>query len=550
VAHIKINKKEFEELIGQEITEKQLKEEASYFGVHWNHLEGQKWEVETYPNRPDLLSVEGLARAYKGFFDIQIGLEEYKTKQGNTKINVEDSVKDVRPYIGAAVVKDVKLTQRAINGLIQLQEKLHQTTGRERDKIAIGLHDMAEVEPPFTYKAVEPEQVSFKPLEYDKELYLDSILEEHEKGQEYAWILEDEEKFPIISDKNGKILSFPPIINNQLTEVTTDTTDIFIDVTGKDKDTVLKILNILSTAFSERGGVIETVKTNGERMPILKPEKMDVELDYVREVSGLELTASQVENRLEKMKLGVEKIKKDTITVQIPSYRTDIMHQYDLIEEIVIAHRYSNIEPELPNLDTIGSEKRIEKYTDNVREILQGTSALETHTYVLSSNKNLFDKMNIDKEESDAAEMSNAVSQELNMVRNWITPSLLETLQNNKHRSYPQKFFEAADVVKTESENSQKTVRKLSYVISGEETNYTSIKEVLQVLERDLGTSVSVEESKQPFLKNNRSARILKNDVEIGFIGELNGKVIDNWELTKNTAIFELNLTQLMKLHK
>jgi len=550
VAHIKVNKREFEELIGQEITEKQLKEEASYFGVHWNHLEGQKWEVETYPNRPDLLSVEGLARAYKGFFDIQIGLEEYKTRQGSVEINVDDSVKDVRPYIGAAIVKDVKLTQRAINGLIQLQEKLHQTTGRERDKIAIGLHDMAEVEQPFTYKAVEPEQVSFKPLEYDEELYLDSILEEHEKGQEYAWILEDEDKFPIISDKNGKILSFPPIINNQLTEVTTDTTDIFIDVTGKDKETVLKILNILSTAFSERGGVIETVKTNGERMPILKPETMDVELDYIREVSGLELTASQVENRLEKMKLGVEKIKKGTITVQIPSYRTDIMHQYDLIEEIVIAHRYSNIEPELPNLDTIGSEKRIEKYTDNVREILQGTGALETHTYILSSNKNLFDKMNLEKKDSDAAEMSNAVSQELNMVRNWITPSLLETLQNNKHRSYPQKFFEAADVVKTEGENSQKTVRKLSYVISGEETNYTSIKEVLQVLERDLGTSVSVEEAKQPFLKDNRSARILKNDVEIGFIGELNGKVMDNWELTKNTSVLELNLTQLMKLHK
>ncbi|PSH00945.1 MAG: hypothetical protein BRC30_00865 [Nanohaloarchaea archaeon SW_7_46_7] len=139
---LKINKEEFEELLGQEISEEHLYEEASYLGAHWNHEQGEKWEVETYPNRPDLLSVEGLARAYRGFFDIETGVRNYKTSKGDIKLDVDKSVEKVRPYIGGAVVRDVELTPRIINGLIQLQEKLHHTLGRRRDKIAIGLHDL------------------------------------------------------------------------------------------------------------------------------------------------------------------------------------------------------------------------------------------------------------------------------------------------------------------------------------------------------------------------------------------------------------------------
>ncbi len=547
MAHIQINKKEFERLLGQEIPEKKLKEKASYLGVHWNPVEGKKWDVETYPNRPDLLSVEGLARAYRGFFNIKTGLEEYKTQKGEQKIHVDESVEEVRPYIGGAIVKDVELDQRAINGLIQLQEKLHETTGRRRDKIAIGLHDMEQIEPPFTYKAVEPEQVSFKPLEYDKELHLENILDKHQKGEKYAWILDDEDKYPVITDKKGKVLSFPPIINNQLTEVTAQTTDIFVDVTGKDKQTVLKVLNILSTAFSERGGVIETLKIEGQRMPVLKPDKMELDADYVRRVSGLEIDNKEIRHRLEKMKYGVQKIKNNQIIVRIPSYRTDIMHQYDLIEDIVIAHNYENISPKLPNLDTTGKEKRIEKYTDNIREIMQGTGALETHTYILSSNNDLFAKMNTEKK--NVAKMSNAISEEIETVRNWLTPSLLKTLENNKHRAYPQSFFEAADVVEIK-DNKQKTVRKLSYIKSGQRTNYTDIKQILQVLERDLGTNIEVKECEKPFLKPDRSAKLLKNDIEIGFIGEINEEVLENWDLKRNTAILELDVEKLMKLHK
>jgi phenylalanyl-tRNA synthetase beta chain len=196
--------------------------------------------------------------------------------------------------------------------------------GRKRDKIAIGLHDMDELSPGFTYKAVEPEQVSFKPLEYDKEIHLEDILEKHEKGQEYAWILEDEEKYPVITDEDGKVLSFPPIINNQLTEVDTQTTDIFIDVTGKDEKIVKKVLNILATALAERGGKLHSINIHGEKTPYIKPEKKDLDPDYLREVSGLDLDNKEIIDRLKMMRLGAKQKKnknKAVWTVCIIRYR-------------------------------------------------------------------------------------------------------------------------------------------------------------------------------------------------------------------------------------
>ncbi len=550
MATIKINRKEFEELLGEEVSDQQLKEDASYLGAHWNPIEGKKWEVETYPNRPDLLSVEGLSRAYKGFFGIEKGLVDYKTTTGNTKLRVDQSVEEIRPYIGAAVIRDVELTPRIINGFIQLQEKLHQTVGRRRDKIAIGLHDMEEIEPPFTYKAVEPEQVSFKPLEYDKELHLDDILDEHEKGRKYAWILEDEEKYPIITDNNDKILSFPPIINNQLTEVTSKTTDIFIDVTGKDRETVLKIVNILSTAFAERGGKIETVQIEDQRMPILEPKKKELDINYFRKISGLELDQQEIITRLKKMRYGVKAKNDKILEVNIPSYRTDIMHQYDLIEDIVIAHRYSNIEPKIPELDQMGQQRDIEEFTELLSEILQGTGALETHTFVLSSKDKLFDKMNLETQK--IVEMENPLTKDYSVVRHRLLPSMMEVLNENRHRSYPQKFYEIDDVaVLTEDTHTgAKNKRMLNYIVSGPQIDYTNAKEVLQVLERDLGIKMDLEKTDENYCKPERAAKIKTGQEKIGIIGEIDQEVIENWGLENNTATIEIDVEKLHDLVK
>lgn len=543
--NVKINKKEFEDLLGETVDEETLENRASYLGVHWSHVEGEKWNVEVYPDRPDMLSVEGLARAYRGFFGIETGLADYDVSEGNIQLSKDDSVERVRPYIGCAVVKDLELSERMINGLIQLQEKMHESMGRRRDKLAIGLHDLSAVEPPFEYKAVEPEQVSFKPLEYDSELNLGEILDEHEKGQEYAWILEDEDRYPIIVDAKDRVLSFPPIINNQLTEVHTGTTDIFVDVTGKDRQTVMKALNILTTALAERGGDIESVEVDGEEMPDLEPGEERLDPDYFRSISGLELENEEIVEKMEQMRFGA-KTKRGELRVEVPAYRTDIMHDYDLIEEGVIAHGYDEVKADMPEIDQVAEEKDIEDFTNILRDILQGAGALEAHTTVLSSEEKLFEKMDLEKEE--IAEMSNALTEDYSVARNWILPSMVEVLNLNRQHRYPQSFFEVEDtVVIDDSHVGASNRRKLGYVVSGPEKDYTDARGILQVLERDLGIELEVEEDEKACFRPQRAGKIVVDGEEIGIIGELSSSVRENWDLPHAAAGFEIDVEKLEK---
>ena len=545
MATIEIDKREFTDLVGKEFGDEKLIEEASFLGVHWHQIDGNVCEVENYPNRPDCLSVEGIARAYRGFFDIETGRTEYKVEKGDIEVKIDDSVEEVRPHIGGAVVRDLELSRKVINGLIQLQEKMHETMGRRRDKLAIGLHDLSTVEAPFTYKAVEPEKVSFTPLEYDKNMQLGEILEEHEKGQEYAWILEDEEIYPVIEDADGKILSFPPIINNQLTEVETGTEDIFIDVTGKHKATVLKALNILTTALAERGGEIETVKVDGEEMPDLEPEKMELDPEYFREVSGLDLEKSEIVERLEMMKYGAKK-KKGEIKVEVPCYRNDVMHQYDLIEDVIIAHRYRNIDPELPEVDQIGQQRDIEDTAQVVRDILSEAGAMEAMTYVHAKREDLTEKIEVGQE--DFVKIDNPLSDEYGALRNLMTPSLLQVLKQNKHHSYPQKFFETGNVaVLDESGTGSSNRKKVAFIQTGDETDFTDARKILQVLERDLGIDLDVEESVEPFFQDTRSGKVIVDGEEVGFIGQFSEQVLENWELEKPAAGFELDLERVQR---
>jgi len=542
MANLEIDKREFTNLVGEEFEDEKLIEEASFLGAHWHNIDGNVCQVETYPNRPDLLSVEGLSRAYRGFFDIEKGRTKYDVEKGDIKVEIDESVEEVRPHIGGAVVRNLDLSKKVIEGLIQLQEKMHETMGRRRDKLAIGLHDLSTVEAPFTYKAVQPEKVEFTPLEYDKNMQLGEILDEHNKGQKYAWILEDEDKYPIIEDAEGRVLSFPPIINNQLTEVYSGTEDIFIDVTGKDEATVKKALNILTTALAERGGSIESVTIDGEKMPDLSPETMELEPEYFRDVSGLELEESEIIERLKMMKYGAKGGK--AIKVEVPCYRNDVMHQYDLIEDVIIAHRYTNIEPELPEVDQIGQQQDIQDTTQVVRDIMTEAGAMEAMTYVHDNREDLTEKINVEKE--NFVKVDNPLSEEYSALRNLMMPSLLKVLQKNKHRGYPQIFFEAGNVAELDdSPVGASNKKKMAFIQTGEETDFTDARRILQVLERDLGIELEIREGNQPFFQPARSGKILIEGERAGFIGQFSEEVLGNWELDKPTAGFEIDLEKL-----
>jgi len=97
-----------------------------------------------------------------------------------------------------------------------LQEDLHWGLGRNRRKVAIGVHDISQVTPPFRYLGADPAR-RFVPLDFSVEMSMREMLQRHPKGRDYGHILKGCERYPLIVDDQDRVLSFPPIINGELT---------------------------------------------------------------------------------------------------------------------------------------------------------------------------------------------------------------------------------------------------------------------------------------------------------------------------------------------
>ena len=138
---------------------------------------------------------------------------------------------------------------------MHLQDKLDQTNGRNRQKTSIGIYNFDLIKPPIEYTAVKPAEVSFVPLGFSEKMGLDEILERHPKGIEYGHIVKKNPLYPMLFDSEGKVLSFPPIINsNDLGKITEESRNLLVEVTGTLHKTVLNTLNLVTLALIDRGG--------------------------------------------------------------------------------------------------------------------------------------------------------------------------------------------------------------------------------------------------------------------------------------------------------
>ncbi len=270
-------------------------------------FDDEEIKVEFFPNRPDNLSVEGVARSFKGFIGQEVGFPDYKVEESGEYVTVDEEVAAIRPYIGFAKIDNVDFSGDKLKYIMDFQENLHWVIGRDRKKVAIGIHNADVVNGPFKYIATPKDANAFVPLEKDSEMTPDEILTEHDKGKDYAHLIEDFDKYPLILDKDDNVLSMPPIINGELTKIKEDTHNIIVDVTGTDEKAVNQSLNIICSSFAEVGGQIKSMEVKYEDKtivtPDLTPQEMNVHVDTANElIGGINLTAEDIKELLLKMR--------------------------------------------------------------------------------------------------------------------------------------------------------------------------------------------------------------------------------------------------------
>ena len=504
-------------------------------GSDIERVEADHADVEFFPDRPDLFSPEGVARAMKGFLGIETGLPSYCVCPSGIGFSVDPGLATIRPYLGSAIIRNVSFDEESIESIMGLQEALHWAVGRGRSKVAIGIHDLDNVTPPFHYIAA-PRARSFVPLDEERTLTLDEILEEHPKGREYAHIVREFPRFPLIVDAREQVLSFPPIINGELTRVTEATKNLLLDTTGTDEKAVRIAVNIICTAMIEAGATVESVTIEGSEVPTLAPSKRLVNARECNDLLGLDLTPTQLATFLEKMRFGAAPSGSEMVEVLIPCYRGDIMHDWDIFEDAAIAYGYENFHAEMPKAFTIGKPHKVSILAEMIRSVFTGLGYQEVMPFTLTNERVMYKQMQRPVSER-VLRVLHPISEEHTIVRTDILPLLLETLQFNRHRELPQRLFATGDVLQGIS-----TQQRAAAVSCHSSANFSEAYASVDALCRELSIPYQVRESTDEAFIDGRRGDILISGTVIGTFGELHPIVLTSFELEHPVAAFELDL--------
>lgn len=509
-----------------------------------------------FPNRPDMLSEQGFARAFSAFIGQKPGLRNYSAKKAGHKLIVEKSLPKEWPFAFACVIKGLTFTDERIREVIQLQEKLGVTLLRRRKKGGIGLYPLEKISFPIKFKGMDPDAIKFQPLEYPDVITGREILSLHPTGREYAHIVEGWDRLPVFVDNKGIIMSMPPIINSHTVGKIDETTqNIFLEITGNDFFTLQTALSVMATSLADMGGIIysiDCVQQDGKalEMPNLAPREMRLDLAYCNKLLGLNLKQQDAKKLLERMGYGFHNGNKENNgncgKVLVPAYRYDILHQIDLVEDIAIAYGYENFTAEIPSISTIGNEDAFYRFRERIATLLTGLGYMEAATYHLGSH-DINRKM---QHEVEMIELAGSKSQDYSFLRAWLLPNMLKVLSENTDNAYPQDIFEMGIVFRknTAEETNVEETWKLAVALSHGKANYTHIKQVLETIASHLELRPELEELEHSSFIPGRGASISVKGKKVGFMGEVQPVVLGNWNLEMPAVCLEINLNILYML--
>ena len=513
--------------------------------------------------RPDLFDPGGLGRALRGYLGIETGPSHVAVEAARRTLSVDAAVTratSFRPKIVAAVLEDVDLDDETLKVLMKLQENLHWALGRNRKHASIGVYDLDTIEPPFVYTAKDPDRFAFRALgtEAGETWPLRRILDEHPKGRAYRHLLEGFTAYPILMDSKGRVLSMPPIINSEETRVTSSTRRLFIDVTGLGQGAVTGALNILVTSLKElmpaaRIGAVSITEPDGtvRETPDLRPQRRSVRVSEASRMLGIPLDRPRAVELLGRMRHGIEDGAGDEIGVLVPAYRTDILHEMDLVEDVAIAYGYDKIPQLLLPATTTARESRVEILSQRAREILTGLGLVEVLTLVLTGPE-VNDTLLGRPPSTRAVRIANPISREQSQLRTDLAPGLLQVLQQNRHRPLPQHIFEIGDVTLLDqgSETGAREERRLACAVVHPRVGFAEIKGMAEAILREFGAAASLEqEGDLPYLSG-RAARATVSSGQGGArwamtFGEIHPEVLERLGLANPVVALEGSLLAL-----
>ena len=530
-------------------------------------------------NRPDLWSTGGVTRQLRLHEGAKRSdYSKFLSKAGAIKDSgervaiVEESVKDVRPFMVSFVISGKPIDDPMLKDIIQTQEKLCWNFGRKRKSISMGVYRVSQIKWPVHYKGVDPDNTSFVPLQCDKPMTCRQILTEHPKGKDFGWILDGAKVFPLLTDDKGEVMSMAPIINSAtLGAVQVGDKDLMVELTGDNMENLILAANIVACDFHDAGYEILPVKVvhpyetgfgKEITVPFYFQQKTKATLAAINKKLGSDLTKAQVLDALSRMDNDVEEKdipasektakycvanKTDAeFTVSPAPYRNDFLHEVDVIEDVMIGMGLDFFKPQKPNDFTIGKLSDVTLFSRKTKEIMVGLGYQEMIFNYLGSKKDYIDKMNISADK--IIEILNPMSENYQFVRPSIIASLLRAESAAANAIFPHKIFEIGKVAfLDESENTgTKTIQSLGFMTAANNANFNDLASEVASLLYFLGHTYEVKETSDPRFIEGRQAAVIVKGKQVGIFGEVHPQVLENWQITVPCVAGEIDIEDLM----
>ncbi len=549
---IRIKKTRLHSLV-EGVSEDELKE--ALFNLKAEVEEDEKYYyIEVNPDRPDMYLGEGIARALKGFLGEELGYKRPPLMESNVVLKV--SKVPTRPYVAAAVVNNVNVDEDFLEELIQFQEKLHDSMGRKRRKIAIGLHDFDKLQRLAGGETVEIEyvflpvdNVVFAPLGSDAEIKASEVLTSTKQGREYGEISLREGKHPFLM-VGGKVIAMPPVINANYTAIEPGTSHIFIDVTGTDPELVSRVLDIIVSNLAERpGAVISTItimpegsEEEASRYPRLETKSLELSVAEASRVLGVDLESEEVEELLLRARHQAEAISGDLVEVEVPPFRVDVLGPIDLIEDIAMMKGISNLgfryEPPPSLRGRLLPEVKLAR---KIRLLALGFGFTEVLQLILTSPR-VIEALGLANE---AIRIENPVQEEYSVLRPSIAATLLQVLAANQHAEKPVKIFEVGEVA-FKSEDGIVEDLRMGIAIMDNSVSFEDVQAPVYAILRILGVDFKAEPLESTIFLPGRAAKLVNPAVgDVAWLGDVNPGILTKLGFKYPVALAEISLSKL-----
>ncbi len=545
-------------------------------------IEDYLFEFSITPNRPDCLSIIGIAREVAAILNKTVkypwvSLEERgEGIEKITGITVENH--KLCPRYGARLISNVTVKPSPF---------------WMRDRLSsIGLRPINNIVDTTNYILMECGQ-PLHAFDFEKLAQGRIVVRQAKNGERLTTL--DGQQHTLTQDMlvicdASKPVALAGIMGGLATEITDATSRVLIEsaffdpVCTRRTSRMLGIVTESSTRF-EKGvdpeGVIpaldratylmaeiadgEIAKNMIDIYPRPFPErKITLRVDQVNKLLSIELTANDIKNYLAKIEVACKEMDKDQLILMPPSYRRDLGQEVDLVEEVTRLHGYDNIPVSVPAAMLIPPKKdESRRLRGCVKEILTSSGYTETITYSFIS-KGSFDRLELPLQDfrRRSVAICNPLTEEQSVMRTTLLPGLLETMQYNAYHNNPNlRIFELGKIfIDRGSDSLPQEIHMLSGLITGlrqdfawhaspEKVDMFDIKGSLEILLEQLGIRDAsfVRRSCPPYLKMNAFCELVINREAIGFTGEVKTEVLERYDLQETAYIFDLNLDLMLK---